>query len=624
MALMTAALLLAADIFMMGDSTMCDYKSNHYPQEGWGQRLRTFVKDGVNVHNLAIGGRSTKTFIGGGTFQKALDDAKVGDYAIIAFGHNDASKAKREPPRYCTPDEFKANLVFMVEKLEAKGVKPVLATSIIHAGGVTTDANGKTQVRAGAAGIGPYCEKTRELAKERGLPILDLNEYARIGFGKMSEAEVLTHYMKLGPGISGYHPEGHGDKCHVRDKGADFYARGAVKIARKMGYEIAKDCFKDPDSVPFVPSVQPEWCRKAYEKVLAKKSSGEEAPATFRQFDWSDDSLGIGNYDVSIPLGNPKCATTNFIKFAGRRLAADRIVTKPGETVNYTFTARVPGPYTTRKGRGRENLGLGIAVFTCGVNDETHVLEPQVVPAPDAHTIYLCGDSTVTDQQKEPWGSWGQILPAFTKRGWAVSNFARSGLALKTFEGEGRLKRIFEHLRKGDWVVIQFGHNDQKIAGEEPENGYTRRLNDWIDRIRAKGASAVLVTPVERRRFDEKTGEHQGKTLAGYADAVKAVAAAKNVPLIDLNEASYRMHAKMGVNGSKAIQCNNRGKIDNTHHNIYGAYEMARIVAAGLAKIPVVGEAVREKYREFNPEKPDADPKIPPSGKTDWTKPAGS
>ena len=617
MTLATAAAIILADIFMMGDSTMCDYKSNHYPQEGWGQRLRTFVKDGVKVHNRAIGGRSTKTFIGGGAFKKALDDAKAGDYAIIAFGHNDASKAKREPPRYCTPGEFKSNLVFMVEQLEAKGVKPVLATSIIHAGGVTTDASGKTQVRAGAAGIGPYCDKTRELAKERGLPILDLNEYARIGFGKMSEAEVLTHYMKLGPGISGYHPEGHGDKCHVRDKGADFYARGAVKIARKMGYEIANDCFKDPDTVPFVPSVQPEWCRRAYEKILEKGTPDAKSNSTFRQFDWSDDSLGAGNYDVSIPLGNPKRETVNFIKFAGRRLAADRIVTQPGETVNYTFTARVPDPFT-------KNRGLELSVFTCGVNDETHVLEPQVIPAPNAHTIYLCGDSTVTDQQKEPWGSWGQILPAFTKRGWAVSNFARSGLALKTFEGEGRLKRIFEHLRKGDWVVIQFGHNDQKIAGEEPENGYTRRLNDWIDRIRAKGASVVLVTPVERRRFDENSGEHQGKTLAGYAEAVKSVAAAKKVPLIDLNDASYRMHAKMGAKGSMKIQCNNRGKIDNTHHNIYGAYEMARIVAAGLAEIPTVKDAIREQYRSFNPENPDDDPKIPPSGKVDYTKPEGS
>ena len=193
-----------------------------------------------------------------------------------------------------------------------------------------------------------------------------------------------------------------------------------------------------------------------------------------------------------------------------------------------------------------------------------------------------------------------------------------------TFEHEGRLKRILEHLKKGDWVVIQFGHNDQKIKGEEPENGYTRRLNDWIDKISAKGAFVVLVTPVERRRFDEKTGEHQGKTLAGYAEAVKSVAAARSVPVIDLNDASYRMQGKMGAKGSAKLQCSNKGKIDNTHHHVYGAYEMARIVAAGLAEIPTVKDAIRDPYRSFNPENPDGDPRIPPSGKTDYTKPEGS
>ena len=84
------------------------------------------------------------------------------------------------------------------------------------------------------------------------------------------------------------------------------------------------------------------------------------------------------------------------------------------------------------------------------------------------------------------------------------------------------------------------------------------------------------------------------------------------------------MQGKMGATGSRALQCNNRGKIDNTHHNVYGAYEMARIVAAGLAAIPTVKDAIREPYRSFNPETPDTDPKIPPSGKTDYTKPAGS
>ena len=337
-----------------------------------------------------------------------------------------------------------------------------------------------------------------------------------------------------------------------------------------------------------------------------------------------DEPMEIGNYDVTVSLGTGKDACASYVKFMGRRLAVDRTETKAGETKSVTFTARVPGPYTTRRGDTGSNRRLIVEMFCDAPQADVPAFKPIVVPSPDSRTIYLCGDSTVTDQNSEPWGSWGQILPAFAKKGWAVSNFARSGLALKTFEGEGRLKRIFEHLKKDDWVVIQFGHNDQKIKGEEPENGYTRRLNGWIDKIRGKGAFVVLVTPVERRRFNEKTGEHGPKTLEGYANAMKSVAEKKGVPLIDLNDASYRMQGKMGAKGSAKLQSSKKGKLDNTHHNIYGAYEMARIVAAGLAKIPVVGDAIRGPYRTFDPEKPDADPKIPPSGKTDYTKPAGS
>ena len=326
--------------------------------------------------------------------------------------------------------------------------------------------------------------------------------------------------------------------------------------------------------------------------------------------------MEIGNYDVTIDLPSGKAASVNYVKFMGRRLAIDRTELKAGEKKSVSFTARVPGPYTTRPNDEKKNRKLEIELFTTA---------PKVVPNPKARTIYLCGDSTVTDQRHEPWASWGQILPAFVKKGWSATNFARSGLALKTFEEEGRLKRIFEHLRKDDWVVIQFGHNDQKIKGEEAENGYTRRLNEWIDQIRAKGAFVVLVTPVERRNFNKRTGAQMCKTLEKYAEAVKAVSAAKGVPFVDLNDASYRMQGKMGAEGSIRLQRNENGQnVDNTHHNIYGAYEMARIVAAGLAKIPTIGDAIRDAYRTFDPEKPDPEPEIPPSGTTDLTKPEGS
>ena len=612
-----------ADIFMMGDSTMCDYKPGAYPQEGWGQRLRTFTKDGVTVHNRAVGGISSKTFIDSGRWQKVLDDIKPGDYAIMAFGHNDATKSK--PQRYCNKDDYTKNMATFIDGIRAKGATPILATSIIHIGGVTEGNGGRCQVRASAAGLGPYLEATRELAAAKGVPLLDLNAAAKETFEKMTKKEVESYYMVLGPGESWYALKGKSDRCHPRDKGADFYARTAVALAKKNAPKLYADCFKDPASVPFVAMPKPKGLDEAYQKLLAEEAAKAASGTSDKFYSYSyDEPMEIGNYDVTVNLGTGKSASVNYVKFMGRRLAIARTEVKAGETKAVTFTARVPGPYTTRRGDTNSNRRLIVEMFSNAPQADMPVFEPLVVPNPKARTIYLCGDSTVTDQRNDPWGSWGQILPAFVKPGWSVSNFARSGLALRTFEGEGRLTRILEHLRKDDWVVIQFGHNDQKIKGEEPENGYTRRLNAWIDKITAKGAFIVLVTPVERRRFNERTGEHQGKTLAGYAEAVKAVAAARGVPVIDLNDASYRLHGKMGAKESAKLHCNNKGKLDNTHHTIYGAYEMARIVAAGLAEIPTVKDAIRAPYRSFNPETPDADPKIPPSGKTDYTKPKGS
>ena len=245
MTLMTATVILLADIFMMGDSTMCDYKPGSYPQEGWGQRLRTFMKDGVKVHNRAVGGISSKTFISSGRWQKVLDDIKPGDYAIMAFGHNDATKSK--PQRYCNKEEYAKNMELFVEGIRAKGATPILATSIIHIGGVTevsgesasakamadkrgTGNGGRCQVRASAAGLGPYLEATRELAAAKGVPLLDLNAAAKEAFERMSKKEIESHYMVLGPAENWYALKGKSDRCHPRDKGADFYARTAVGI----------------------------------------------------------------------------------------------------------------------------------------------------------------------------------------------------------------------------------------------------------------------------------------------------------------------------------------------------------------------------------------------------------
>ena len=603
-----------ADLYLAGDSTMCNYADRQYPQQGWGQALARYMKNPDMLHNWAVGGRSAKSYKAEGRWQKIVDALKPGDFVIIAFGHNDANKAKTE--RYSSPEDYKGLMKGFAVDVKAKRATLVFATSIPHSGGITKNKDGKTHVRGSAAGIGPYVDATRKLGAELGLEVLDLNAYACKAFEQTGADDAFKLYMRIQPGEYAAHPQGKSDGCHTRDTGADFFARGAVQMCFDRKLPIAT-LFKEPKDVAFTPigfNGPGKDAKPLKDDFTKDEVAYAAAPATTG---WRN-PLEIGNYDVTIRLGDRDKPTVNFVKFMGRRLASDRIELKAGEFSNFTFTARIPGVYTRRNKTGIHSLGLSL--FCNG--QQVPVTETTVTRNDSAPTIWLCGDSTVTDQKREPWGSWGQILPAFIKPGWACVNFARSGLAMATFESEGRLARILEDLKAGDWVIVQFGHNDQKRPGEEPENGYTRRYGEWLAKFRAKGARLVVVSPCERRRFDEKTGEHQGKTLAGYADAARAFAEKNALPFIDLNDITYRMQGALGADGSKPLQVDNKGKLDNTHHSIYGAYVNARIVASHLATFDGIGAAIRDEAKSFDPMHP-SDPKIPASGKTDWQKPEG-
>ena len=190
--------VLAAELFLAGDSTMCNYQDRQYPQQGWGQALYRFMKDPSKLHNKAIGGRSAKSFKAEGRWQGIVDELKRGDFVIVAFGHNDANKAK--PERYSTKEDYKALMKGFADDVKAKGATIVYATSIPHSGGVTKDDAGVTHVRGTAAGIGPYMDATRELGRENGIEVLDLNAYACEKFAELGQDAVFKLYMRIAPG----------------------------------------------------------------------------------------------------------------------------------------------------------------------------------------------------------------------------------------------------------------------------------------------------------------------------------------------------------------------------------------------------------------------------------------
>jgi lysophospholipase L1-like esterase len=227
-------------------------------------------------------------------------------------------------------------------------------------------------------------------------------------------------------------------------------------------------------------------------------------------------------------------------------------------------------------------------------------------------TIFLAGDSTVVDQDVEPWAAWGQMLPRFFRPGVVVANHAESGETIKSFAGEQRFAKVWSLIQPGDYLFMQFGHNDMKPNAVSLED-YKRLMVEAIEKTREKGATPVLVTSMNRRTFDV-----DGKitnSLAGYPDAVREVAAAQHAALIDLNAMSKTLFEALGPERStkafmhypaNSFPNQTEAISDDTHFNKYGAYELARCVVHGIreAKLPI-RNLLSKDMGDFNPARPD-------------------
>jgi lysophospholipase L1-like esterase len=264
------------------------------------------------------------------------------------------------------------------------------------------------------------------------------------------------------------------------------------------------------------------------------------------------------------------------------------------------------------------------------------ILAVGVEPAPAVPTIYLAGDSTMVDQANEPWTGWGQMLPLFFKPTVAVANHAESGRSLQSFRGDRRLDKILGTLGAGDYLFVQFGHNDQKESGEGvgPFTSYKQSLEEYVAAARERGATPVLVTSMYRRRFDS-AGLLQD-SLGDYPAAVRQVAQEQGVPLIDLHAMSGRLFQAMGPQGTQrafvfypadTFPNQPEALTDNTHFNAYGGFELARCVVEAIrtSGLPLAGE-LNHHATPFDPATPDPveSVRVPASAPRELVRPEGS
>ena len=325
-----------------------------------------------------------------------------------------------------------------------------------------------------------------------------------------------------------------------------------------------------------------------------------------------------GNYRIKVVLGGKKGGNTT-VRAEGRRLLMDNILTpKAKDTQTFEFTVNKRSPLIEGDKRVKiKDREKGYLAWDDKLTLEFNGPMPAVksihIEPADVPTIYLCGNSTVVDQNFEPWASWGQMITRWFGPEVAISNHAESGLTARTFIGSFRLDKILSTLKKGDYVFVEFGHNDEKE--KRPGDGawyhYVYNLKIFVDQARAKGADIVFCTPTQRRAFndDKKTLKN---THGDFPAAMKMVAERERVPVIDLNRMTKTFFETLGFEDSKRAlvhypaEAYGKKLEDNTHFNPYGAYEVAKCVVMGMKQLglPIV-KYLRPDWKDFNPAQPD-------------------
>ena len=319
-----------------------------------------------------------------------------------------------------------------------------------------------------------------------------------------------------------------------------------------------------------------------------------------------------GNYRVTVTLGDATGESNTTIRTEAGHIMAVDVATKPGEFVTRTFYANVRRPELPPPPKNAPG-GSKVHMFLAGeaearVWDEKLTIEfngPQpclaameIVKDDTVPTIFVAGDSTVGDPRHGPGGNWPTQMCQFFKPNIVVCNSAEGGETSKSFITGYRFDKVLSQMKAGDFFLIQFGHNDSKAqwpqSYTEPGTSFNAYLRVFIAETRRRGATLVLVTPMERR--------NNGDTVGPWARAMREVAAQEKVPLIDQWAMSKELWTALGPNVNSAFG-------DQTHLSGYGGYLLSKLIIRGIrANVPELAKFVADDFVDMDPAHPEAPP----------------
>lgn len=319
-----------------------------------------------------------------------------------------------------------------------------------------------------------------------------------------------------------------------------------------------------------------------------------------------------GNYRVTVTLGDTRGESRTTIRTeAGHLMAAD-IATKPGQVLTRTFIANVrrpelPPPPKNAPGASIVHMFLpGEAEsrtwdekLTIEFNGTRPCLQSlEIVKDDTLPTIFVAGDSTVGDPRRGPGGNWPTQLCQFLKPEVALCNSAEGGETSKSFITGARFDKVLSQMKTGDFFLVQFGHNDSKPqwpqSYTDPAATFKAYLGVYLAETRRRGATLVLVTPMERRANEDSVGP--------WARAMREFAAENKVPLIDQWARSKELWSALGGNVGQAFS-------DQTHLSGYGGFLLSKLIVGEIQKnIPALARFVVDDFRPMPPSKPESAP----------------
>ena len=320
-----------------------------------------------------------------------------------------------------------------------------------------------------------------------------------------------------------------------------------------------------------------------------------------------------GNYRVTVALGDAANESDTTIRTESGHIMAVDLKTVPAKFLTRTFYANVRRPQISPPPPQNAPGGTMVHMFLAGEAearqwDEKLTIEfngrrpavsaLEIVKDDSVPTLFMAGDSTVGDPRRGPGGNWPTQLCQFLKPEIAVCNSAEGGETTKSFITGQRLDKVLSQMKAGDFFLVQFAHNDSKPqwpqSYTEPATTFKAYLGVFLAETRRRGATLVLVTPMERRS--------NGDTVGPWARAMHEFAAENKVPLIDQWTMSKQLWTALGPDVSTAFA-------DQTHLSGYGGYLLAKNIVRGIkASVPALAKFIVDDFKDMDPAHPEPPP----------------